>query len=223
MTGDDRVRRRAVRRAELLDAALSAIRREGPAVSMQAIAAEGGVTKPILYKHFGDREGLAQALAERFAVDLVDALTGPLHRPGGPREVLEATIDAYLAFVERDPHLYRFLVRQSLAGDGGAGATMDGLIASIAQQVAIVLGERLRSLGADSGPAEPWAFGLVGLVHLAGDWWVERRTMPRSTLVTYLTDLVWFGMSRIAVPAADEGADVRAIRPLGSTNEGRTG
>jgi AcrR family transcriptional regulator len=201
---EERLERRAERRSQLLEAAAVAIRRDGAAVSMQVIAAEGGVTKPILYKHFGDRHGLANALAERFAVDLEQALVGVLTTPSGPRDVLESTIDAYLAFVERDPHLYRFLVRQALEDTGGTSATMSGLIARIANQVAVVLGERLRAIGGDSGAAEPWAFGLVGMVHLAGDWWLERQSMPRATLVTYLTDLLWHGLSTLgAAPGAE--------------------
>jgi hypothetical protein len=68
----------------------------------------------------------------------------------------------------------------------------------VGRQVSVVMGEQLRALGLDSGPAEPWAFGLVGMVHAAGDWWVERRTMPRARLVEYLTSLLWDGIGGIA-------------------------
>src|SRR5437763_1568648 len=70
----DRSLRRAERRTELLEAAVRAIRRVGPTVSMDAIAAEAGVTKPIIYRHFGDRVGLASALAEQFGSQLVAEL-----------------------------------------------------------------------------------------------------------------------------------------------------
>src|SRR3954463_9018501 len=78
----DRTARRAARRTELLEAAVRAIRRDGPGVSMDVIAAEAGVTKPIIYRHFGDRIGLATALADQFGAALVaeldDALTQAL-------------------------------------------------------------------------------------------------------------------------------------------------
>jgi hypothetical protein len=57
------------------------------------------------------------------------------------------------------------------------------------------IGEGLRQRGLDSGAAEPWAYAIVGAVHLAGDWWLERRVMPRERLVEYLTALVWDGMN----------------------------
>jgi AcrR family transcriptional regulator len=192
----DRDSRRLERREGLLDAAMDVIRREGPAVSMEAIAAAAGVTKPIVYRHFGDRSGLVAALATRFSDDLLGELRSSLARDAEPRELLVGTIDAYLAFVEREPNLYRFVVEH---GDKGADE-LGGFVRQVAQEVAVVLGERLRAAGYDSGAAEPWAYGLVGMVHLAGDWWVDRRAMPRPRLVEYLTTMVWDGLSSIEAP-----------------------
>jgi AcrR family transcriptional regulator len=198
--------RRAARREELLAGAIRVIRRDGPLASMDAIAAEAGVTKPIVYRHFGDRDGLTQAIATQFADELFAELRGALVAEADPEQVLRATIDAYLAFIERDPQIYRFVV-QTPPPPGSDGITLAGFVRQVGQEVSMVLGERLRQVGADSGAAEPWAFGLVGMVHLAGDWWLERRSMPRSRLVDYLTALVWTGMSASAVPGneiADE-------------------
>ena len=197
----DRTIRRAARRAELLDAAVRAIRRDGPMVSMDVIAAEAGVTKPIVYRHFGDRVGLATALADQFGAALVADLDAALAQDLPPEQLLRATIDAYLAFVESDPQLYSFLIGRLGAPVGAEFA--NGLIAQVGSRVALVLGEQLRSLGIDSGPAEPWAFGIVGMVHLAGDWWLERRTMTRARLVDDITTLLWNGLGGL-VPIAQE-------------------
>jgi AcrR family transcriptional regulator len=193
----DRDARRAERRAGLLDAAVEVVRREGPGVSMETIAAEAGVTKPIVYRHFGDRHGLVAAVAERFAHDLLAELRSSLARETDPRELLAGTIDAYLAFVERDPNVYLFLC-QRVPSESDAASQFHGFVRQIASEVAVVLGERLRAAGADSGPAEPWAYGLVGMVQLAGDWWIERRSLPRARLVEYLTRLVWDGLDAVA-------------------------
>jgi AcrR family transcriptional regulator len=192
------------RREELLAGAIRVIRRDGPLASMDAIAAEAGVTKPIVYRHFGDRDGLTQAIAEQFAGELFEELRGALAADAEPDAVLRATIDAYLSFIERDPQIYRFVV-QSPPPPGSDGLTLAGFVRQVGQEVSIVLGERMRQLGADSGAAEPWAFGLVGMVHLAGDWWLERRSMPRARLVDYLTALVWNGMSAAAVTQEEGG------------------
>ena len=162
---------------------------------MDAIAAEAGVTKPIIYRHFGDRDGLAAALADQFGAQLVAELDAALSQQLPPDQLLAATIDAYLGFVERDPHVYNFLVGRLGAPVGTDVA--NGLVAQVGQRVALVLGEQLRSVGADSGPAEPWAFGIVGMVHLAGDWWLERRTVTRARLVSDLTTLLWHGLGSL--------------------------
>jgi AcrR family transcriptional regulator len=169
---------------------------------MDAIAAEAGVTKPIIYRHFGDRVGLANALAEEFGAELVAELDAALTKDLPPDQLLAATIDAYLAFVERDPQLYSFLVGR--LGAPVATDAANGLVTQVGQRVALVLGEQLRAIGVDSGPAEPWAFGIVGLVHLAGDWWLERRTVTRARLVEDLTALLWNGLGSITPPPAED-------------------
>jgi AcrR family transcriptional regulator len=183
---------RTERREQLLDAALVAIRRDGPEASMTAIAAEGGITKPILYRHFGDRQGLVRALVERFAAQLGEEVGAALALEAAPRDVLVAAIDAHVRVVERDPQLYRFLTRS-----GGVKELTD-VTSRMAAMVAVVLGERIRAAGGDSGAAEPWAHGLVGMVHQAADWWVDRPTMPRARLVEYLVRLLWDGLASYA-------------------------
>jgi AcrR family transcriptional regulator len=190
-TRDDR---RLERRTELLDAAISAIRELGPAATMEQLARAGGVTKPILYRHFRDRDGLIAAIAERFADDVMGAVATPLRADATARDLLRNTIDSYVGFIEREPHLYRFLV-QHPPERRDTGVQLASLIDTIARQVAVVAGERLREAGRDSGAAVPWAYGIVGLVHQAGDWWVDDQTMTRETLVEYLTSLLWDGVS----------------------------
>ncbi|HYI62681.1 MAG TPA: TetR family transcriptional regulator [Acidimicrobiales bacterium] len=191
------VRRRVARRSPqerrqaFLDAAVAAIRREGAKVSMEAIAREAGVTKPIVYRLFGDRDGLLRALGENMATQVLHEVTRALEEAGdNPKEMLRTAIAAYVALIDEDPEVYRFVTEQSSTAPG---ATITGLSADVARAIAVVLGEQLRSRNADSGAAEPWAFGVVGMVHLAGDWWVRTRTLPRDQLVTYLVDLLWDG------------------------------
>ncbi len=186
--------RRAERRGQLLDAAVGAIREIGPGATMEQLAKAGGVTKPILYRHFGDRDGLIRAIAQRFSTDLLTTVTTPLGADSDARDLLHSTVDSYVAFIERDPNLYRFMMQQVPERTEGV-VPMGTLIDLIARQVAQVAGERLRAAGRDSGPAVPWAYGIIGLVHQAGDWWVDDRTMSRETLVNYLVSLLWDGLN----------------------------
>src|SRR5262249_46906094 len=78
-------------------------------------------------------------------------------------------------------------------GTPGKRSALSGVIAEIGRQVALVLETQLRAADVDPTAAEPWAFGIVGMVHLAGDWWITTKTMPRERLVDYLTVLLWDG------------------------------
>lgn len=188
----DREARHAAKREKLLEAAITVIRRDGPDASMENIAREAGITKPIVYRAFGDREGLADAVAARFAAELTTEIERALARDLPDRDLVAATIDTYLRFVDRDPHIIRLLVQRNV-DSGIAGATF---VRTIANRVAQALGEGLRARGLDSGGAEAWAYGIVGMVHLAGEWWTDQRTMPRKRLVEYLTALVWDGLAQ---------------------------
>lgn len=192
---------RAERRAQLLDAAVAAIREQGSSVSMEQLAAQGGVTKPILYRHFGDRDGLARAIGDRFAEVLLERLVAAMDAPS-PEELLWGTIDAYLSFLEDDPELYAFLTSPTVGRASVEGA--NAIIDAVARRIAITIGDQLREQGLDAGGAEPYAFGIVGMVHQAGDWWLQHQTMSRQALTTYLATLLWQGFSGLAPGASDQ-------------------
>jgi len=194
----DRDAKREARKTALLEAAIGAVRRDGPGVSMDQMAAAAGVTKPILYRHFHDRAGLVTAIAEYAFRQIATGLDEALHTDETPRQVVASTIDVYLRFIESDTALYRFLVHRTMVETQDPGTVLTDYIERAGRQVALVLGEGLRAAGLDSGPAEPWAFGIVGMVHSAGDWWIDTRTMPRERLAEYLTSLVYDGIPDLA-------------------------
>lgn len=184
--------RHADRREELLDAAIAGIRKHGPSASMDQLAAEAGITKPILYRHFGDRAGLARAVADRFASELEAELGNAIGQvTNDSRSLLANTIEAFVSYIERDPALYRFLVQPGT----DAAVDLSGFLERISNNVAFAVGEQLRASGRDSGGAEVIARGVVSFVYAAGDWWVDRRTMPRAQLVSYLTDFLSTGFN----------------------------
>src|SRR5688500_4975005 len=183
------------RRDELLEAADRVVRRDGPNTSMNDIAKEAGITKPILYKHFGDKGGLYQALAERYFRSLLEELRVALAAESAPEARIRRTIDTYLAFVEREHEVYNFLMHRAVTERPEARATVADFIRQLAAELSIVLGDELRRAGLDSGGAEPWAHGIVGMVQLAGDRWLEERSMSRENLVDYLEALIWKGLS----------------------------
>jgi AcrR family transcriptional regulator len=188
------------RRRELLEAADRVVLRDGPGASMNAIAAEAGITKPILYRHFGDKSGLYAALAQRHTDALLDALRAALDAPAERRERVEATLDTYLAAIEARPQVYRFLMHPAEAGQAGDQTGEQGfdvgrhsapLLRRMGEELGKVIEDRL-DLGPDSRLlARVWGHGIVGMMHAAGDWWLNERPLTRSELVRSLADLLW--------------------------------
>jgi AcrR family transcriptional regulator len=190
-------RQRERRREELLDAADRTVRRLGPNVSMDEVAAEAGITKPVLYRHFGDKEGLHDALAARYIEELEQTLRGATSEAGG-RARLEATIDAYLRYVEREPERYRFLL------EAADKAHTRKLVADFRKRnvasCAFATAENLRRAGLDPKLSELWAHSVSGMIRSVGIWWLETGSMPREQLAEHLTAVLWEGLPALKRP-----------------------
>ncbi|MFE5867871.1 TetR family transcriptional regulator [Streptomyces roseifaciens] len=184
------------RRKELLEAADRVVLREGPGASMNAIAAEAGITKPILYRHFGDKGGLYRALAARHTDALLVGLRAALDAPADRRDRVERTLDSYLAAIEARPQVYRFLMHpadetQPSEQSFDVGRHSAPLLRRMGEELAQVISERV-DLGPDSDElSRAWGHGIVGMMHAAGDWWLRERPFPREHLVRHLADLLW--------------------------------
>jgi AcrR family transcriptional regulator len=187
---------RATRRADLVDAAIRANAQHGPAHGMDDIAAEAGVTKPVIYRYFADRGDLHLAVGQHVATGVLARIHEQQRDDRPPRENLSAAVDAYFELIERSPDLYRFVVsRPILERAAGTSSSVvhdyDGLIAAtVADSIAL----QLRAAGVDAGGAEPWAFALVGSARAVGEWWLERHTMSRAALTAYLVEMSWSGL-----------------------------
>ncbi|RSN06602.1 TetR family transcriptional regulator [Nonomuraea sp. WAC 01424] len=184
MSGRDPDRRRA-----LLDAADRAILAEGPEVSMAAIAAEAGITKPILYRHFGDRSGLYQALADRH-VRTVIALLRPRFAEAGTDlpAAARATIDVYLDLVSANLNLYRFLFHRASGEDTRIRSHMTSLVSSLGEELGRVLADE--RVVPDPVRAQVLGHAFVGMVQTTGDWWLEHPEVGRSQVVEGLVDVI---------------------------------
>lgn len=196
-TNVQRQNRRAERRAEMVQAAMDAVRTHGPGVSVAEIAATAGITKPVLYRHFTDRADLQRAVGKEAAAMLIGQIAPEVvNRNREPAELVRGIIDAFLAAIEAEPQLWRFVVHHPIERTPG-DEIVDDARETIARMLASLIGDRLRERGLDSGGAEAWAQGLVGMVQSAGDWWLERRTMSRAALADYLTTIIWGGISGV--------------------------
>jgi AcrR family transcriptional regulator len=201
--GDGRRRRweehKRARREEFVAAALRAIRAHGDDVSLDDIAAEAGVSKSVLYRHFHDKADVFRAVLDRVASDLfLPRVATALLTQQDDEDLLRAAVSSYIGLVVEEPTLYRFVFTHNALGrKGDFVATMED---AIAQALSALMADRLRRTGADSGGAEPWAYGVVGMVQLASHRWVDHPTMSAEALVDYLVSLAWQGLSGVLPP-----------------------
>jgi AcrR family transcriptional regulator len=200
----ERLQRRERRRRELLDAADRVIHRSGAGFSMDEIASEAGITKPVVYRHFGDKDGLHEALTERYIDELKQALR-PATQADDPRSRLAATIDAYLSYVEQEPDRYRFLL--AAAEQPKTATLVEHFRREHIGECAFTSAAKLERAGLDPRFAEPWAHCVSGMIRAAGGSWLENRSLPRRRLVDYLTAVLWDGFAALRAQAAKLPSD----------------
>jgi AcrR family transcriptional regulator len=179
------------RREQLLEAADRVVQREGSAASMNLIAAEAGITKPILYRHFGDKGGLYRSLAARHIDALLARLRSALVTRGGLAARTRATIDAYLAAIEEEPQVYRFLLERAAVEEPDVRGEVVGFVRRFGDELAAGIRAEPALAHVGEHRARIWAHGIAGMVQGAGDWWLDHPEVPRAELVDELTALLF--------------------------------
>ncbi len=181
------------RRQQLLDVGRSLFAERGfEATSTEEIAARAGVSKPIVYEHFGGKEGLYAVVVDREMQSLLERVTGTL-TAGHPRELLEQAALALLTYVEDETDGFRILVRDSPVAT--ATGTFSSLLNDIASQVEYILAREFKARGFDPKLAGLYSQALVGMVALTGQWWLEARRPKRDEVAAHLVNLAWNGLS----------------------------
>lgn len=188
-------RRAGGRRQQLLAAADRVVRRRGPDASMDEIAAEAGVTKPILYRHFGDKDGLYSALTERY-LRLLYRDSEAVLAEQNPRRRIAAAVAAFLAAVEREPEAFRF-VRRVTTEQRQAAEAAGAFVQEHASRIAAATRADLERIGFPPEAADPWAHGIVGMMQFVAAWWLDTRGVSVERLAEQMTSLLWEGFGHL--------------------------
>ncbi len=182
----------AERREQLLDIGRTLFASKGfEGTSVEEIAAKAGVSKPVVYEHFGGKEGLYAVVVDREMRQLLDMVTSAL-TAGHPRELLEQAAFALLDYIETYTDGFRILVRDSPVAQ--STGTFASLISDIATQVEDILGQEFKGRGFDQKLAPLYAQALVGMVALTGQWWLDVRKPKKAEVAAHLVNLAWHGL-----------------------------
>lgn len=163
--------------------------------SVEEIAATAEVSKPIVYEHFGGKEGLYAVVVDRELRDLTEGVTTALTAGGTDRQIIERAALALLDYIEGSPDGFRILVRD-VSGEAPTG-TYSSLMSDVAAQVAHLLSEPFEQRGYDPVTAPMYAQMLVGLVSLTGQWWLETRAPAKEIVAAHLVNLAWNGLGNL--------------------------
>lgn len=164
------------------------------ATSIEEIAARAKVSKPVVYEHFGGKEGLYAVVVDREVTSLLERITSAL-TAGHPRELLEQAALALLDYIEQETDGFRVLVRESPVMS--ATGNFSSVLNDVAHQVEHILGAEFKARGYDPKLAELYSQALVGMVALTGRWWLEVRKPRKETVAAHLVNLAWNGLSHL--------------------------
>lgn len=181
------------RREQLLEVGRSLFAERGfEATSIEEIASRAGVSKPVVYEHFGGKEGLYAVVIDREMQSLLARITSTL-TAGHPRTMLEQAAMALLTYIEEETDGFRILVRDSPVPS--QTGTFSSLLNDIASQVEYILAGEFERRGFEEKLSAMYSQMLVGMVVLTGNWWLEVQSPPRDVVVAHLVNLAWNGLS----------------------------
>ena len=185
----------SARRAQLVEVGRAVFAERGyEASSVEEIAERAKVSKPIVYEHFGGKEGLYAVVVDR-EMERVVAIISEAISKGSPRERLEQAALAFLRYVKEEPDGFAVLSRDAPVTTASGG--MSGLLNEVADRVGTVFTDAFKQAGYDQKAAPIYAHALVGMVTFVGQWWTETRKPSVEQVARHLAALAWMGLRHL--------------------------
>jgi AcrR family transcriptional regulator len=198
------------RRLQLIKVGRSVFAEQGyEATTVEEVARRAKVSKPIVYEHFGGKEGLYAVIVDREMGAIVERISAAIGTGTG-RDRLEGAVAAFLGYVKDEPDGFQVLLRDRPHSRGG----MSGLMHELAERVGAVFEKQFVDAGYDRRLAALYAHALVGMVAFVGEWWTEEKRPAVDVVASHVTALAWMGLRRL--PKQPRKIDPkRFIRPPG--------
>ena len=183
------------RRAQLIDVGRTVFAKRGyEAASVEEIAEHAKVSKPIVYEHFGGKEGLWAVIVDR-EMDYVVRRIAEAISSGTPRARVERAALAFFSYVKDHPDGFAVLVQNAPVQSATGG--MSSLLNDVAERVGDVFSATLKQAGYDPKAAPIYAHALVGMVTFVGQWWTETRKPDIEEVANHLSALAWMGLRHL--------------------------
>lgn len=183
------------RRAQLLDVARRVFGRYGfHTVTMDTVAKEAGVTKPILYDHFASKRELYLALLDADLATLKERVHTALESSPGNRERIRASLQTYFDFVDDHAEGFRILMQEAVGAERDFREIVDRFRVEVLGEVTQVI-VRESEGRLDRREAEDVALGLMGMAETVAQWNPGAPKVERARTVDTLVRLAWRGIT----------------------------
>lgn len=180
---------RAERERQILDAAVAVFAERGfQHASMDAVAERVGVTKPVVYTHFGSKEGLLLACLARARAELLEVTAAAAASAEHPEEALRQGTLAFFRYVENRP-VWSLMCAESAV----AGEALEGIRAQQTDFIAGLLA--VWSPEASARQLTGWAHVVVGACERLAIWRAGDPAVTAEQATEYLMDLAWTGLA----------------------------
>ena len=185
----------AARRAQLIEGGRKAFPRKGyEATSVEEIAERAKVSKPIVYEHFGGKEGLYAVIVDREVEHVVAALSAAISS-GSSRERVEGAALAFFTYVKENPDGFAVLAHD--APLTASRRNLSSLMGDVAERVGQVFAVAFKEAGYDAKTAPIYAHALVGMMTFVGQWWRDVRKPSVEKVASHVAGLAWMGLRHL--------------------------
>jgi len=203
----------ADRRAQLVEVGRKVFAARGfEATSVEEIAEKAGVSKPILYQHFGGKEGLYAVIVDREMERVVSLISAAISS-GTPRERVERSALGFLSYVRDQPDGFAVLAHDAPVGN--QEGSMASVLSELAERTTVVFARALKDAGANPKSAPIYAHALIGMVTFVGQWWRDVRKPSIEVVASHIAALSWKGLQ--SLPEKPQPIDPEIRKAFGTS------
>ena len=196
---------RAVRAEQLLDLAERLFAERGfHAASMDELARRAGVSKPVIYDHFGSKEQLFATCVRRTGEVLADRVARAVREESDPRARLRAGSIAYFRFLEEQFQAWVVLFADEEVRDARFAAEASRIRRRQSDLMISLMAESAATAPGHKGQArlEAMTLAIAGAYESLSLWWHEHPEVSPEELADWLLDLIWPGLEQLIAQLA---------------------
>src|SRR5437764_11884439 len=179
---------REVRRTQLLELAEELFMEKGyGGFSIDDLCRAAGVSRPIVYEHFGSKDGIYIACLQRIRAEFEGALLAAAANGADLATTVERSAEAWFSILQREPQRWSLVYGGATGLVGPLADQLADLRDTTVRQIALVVGQ----YAPDARPEQinTWAHAVSGAGEQLGRWWLRNPSISRKRVVAFTAAL----------------------------------